>query len=146
MNPEERQNKLISQYPQQFKNLSYIECGAGWDGILERLCYLIQSRIDSNIKDNKNTDFFWSQIKEKFGGLRAYCYGADEYMRGAIDMAESMSYITCEVSGEKGRKRYKKKDPDGTIIPAWIKTLSDSVALDQGYVDVESGFDADESD
>ena len=146
MNLEERQNKLISQYPQQFKNLSYIGCGAGWDDILERLCYLIQSRIDRNIKDNKNTDFYWSQIKEKFGGLRAYCYGADEYMRGAIDMAESMSYITCEVSGEKGRKRYKKKDPDGIIISAWVRTLSDSVALDKGYVDVESGFDADESD
>jgi hypothetical protein len=142
----ELQNELISKFPEQFKNLSYIQCGDGWYDILYRLCSIVSNRIESHKRMDKLLNFNWSQIKEKFGGLRAYCYGADEYMSGAIDMAESMSYITCEVSGEKGRKRYKKKDLDGIIIPAWVKTLSDSVALDQGYVDVESGFDADESD
>jgi len=128
-------DKLIEQYPEQFKDLKYLECDDGWYEILSRLCYIVNNRIDYKRRLNEPLEFFyWSQIKEKFGGLRAYCYGADEYIRGAIDMAESMSYITCEVTGEKGKVRYKKLDEDGRPIHSWVKTLSDNEATKQGYV------------
>ena len=128
-------NKLIEQYPEQFKNLKYLECDDGWYEILSRLCYIVNNRIDHKKRLNDPLEsFYWSQIKEKFGGLRAYCYGADEYIRGAIDMAESISCITCEVTGEKGKVRYKKFDEDGQPIPAWVKTLCDNEAIKQGYV------------
>ena len=128
-------NKLIEQYSEQFKNLKYLECDDGWYEILSRLCYIVNNHIDHKKRLNDPLEsFYWSQIKEKFGGLRAYCYGADEYIRGAIDMAESISCITCEVTGEKGKVRYKKFDEDGQPIPAWVKTLCDNEAIKQGYV------------
>ena len=134
MSPE-LANKLIEQYPEQFKNLSWIECDDGWYEILSRLFYIVNNHLDHKKRINEPLESFgWSQIKEKFGGLRAYAYGADEYIRGAIDMAESVSCITCEVTGEKGKVRYKKFDENGQPIPAWVRTLCDNEATKQGYV------------
>jgi len=129
----ELQNKLMSKYPDQFKNLKYIECGDGWFDILERCCEIIQNYIDSEKKHGQNIEFSWSQIKEKFGGLRAYYYGGSEYIRGVVDMAESMSYGICEVSGNKGRLRYKKL-VNGETARAWVKCLCDSEAEKEGYI------------
>ena len=134
MNPD-LTNKLISSYPKQFKNLSWIECGDGWYDLLDKLCNTIQERLDYNLKQGRDDSFFWwSQIKEKFGGLRAYCYGADEYMRGAISMAESISYGICEVTGEKGKLRKEMLNKAQKPIPAWMKTLSDTEAKKEGYI------------
>ena len=135
MSPE-LTDKLIEQYPEQFKNLKYLECDDGWYEILSRLCYIVNNHLDYKKRLNEPLEsFYWSQIKEKFGGLRAYCYGADEHIRGAIDMAESMSCITCEVTGEKGKLRKQRKNEEGgEPIPAWIKTLCDSEAEKEGYV------------
>jgi hypothetical protein len=49
-------------------------------------------------------------------------------------MAESISCITCEVTGEKGKVRYKKLNEDGQPVKAWVKTLSDKEAEKQGYI------------
>ena len=135
MSPE-LSTKLISAYPEQFKNLKYLECDDGWYEILSRLCYIVNNRLDYKKRLNEPLEsFYWSQIKEKFGGLRAYCYGADDFIRGAIEMAESMSYITCEVTGEKGKlRKQRRNDQGGEPIPAWIKTLCDSEAEKDGYV------------
>ena len=48
-------------------------------------------------------DYEFFQIKEKFGTLRVYDNGHDEYIAGAIRMAENMSAFTCEVTGNPGR-------------------------------------------
>ena len=134
MSPE-LANKLIEQYPEQFKNLKDLECDDGWYEILSRLFYIVNSRLDYKKRVDDPLEYFgWSQIKEKFGGLRAYANGADEYIRGAIEMAESMSYITCEVTGEKGKLRKQRRDDNGEPIPAWIKTLCDSEAEKEGYI------------
>lgn len=53
------------------------------------------------------------QVKEKFGGLRFYYSGGDDYIDGVVAMAESMSYRTCEVCGTPGTS------PEGV----WIRTL-----------------------
>lgn len=45
------------------------------------------------------------QVKEKFGTLRFYVTGGDEYVRGLISMAESMSAVTCEECGDVGTRR-----------------------------------------
>jgi len=39
------------------------------------------------------------QVKEKFGTLRFYYSGGDDYIRGVVSMAESMSARTCEACG-----------------------------------------------
>jgi hypothetical protein len=134
MSPE-LQDSLIAKYPEQFKNLKYIECDDGWYEIISRLCYIVNNRIDYKKRINEPLEHFqWSQIKEKFGGLRAYCYGADEFINGAIDMAESISCITCEFTGEKGKVRYKQLGENGQPVPAWVKTLCDDEATKLGYI------------
>lgn len=55
------------------------------------------------------------QIKEKFGGLRFYYDGGDEYVRGLVSMAESWAAYTCETCGERGKHRGG----------GWIRTLCD---------------------
>ena len=42
------------------------------------------------------------QVKEKFGTLRFYYSGGDDYISGLVSMAESMSGITCEECGKPG--------------------------------------------
>ena len=132
----ELQDRLIEKYPEQFKNLKWIEIDDGWYDLLDRLCGLVQRELKHKaFIDEPLKDFGWQQIKEKFGGLRAYAFGANDHINGAIEMAESMSYSICEFTGEKGKSRKQKKDEvTGQIIPAWIKTLSDKEAERQGYI------------
>ena len=57
-----------------------------------------------------------AQIKEKFGGLRFYVDGGDEFVRGAIWLAESLSMKICEECGATGERR----------SGGWIRTLCDT--------------------
>jgi hypothetical protein len=43
------------------------------------------------------------QVKEKFGTLRFYYHGGDDYIRGLVDMADAMSAVTCETCGKPGK-------------------------------------------
>ena len=45
------------------------------------------------------------QVKEKFGTLRFYYTGGDEYISGMVTMAEAMSGVTCEECGDPGERR-----------------------------------------
>lgn len=58
------------------------------------------------------------QVKEKFGTLRFYYDGGDDYIRGIVSMAESMSAVTCEECGVPGKQRGG----------GWIQTLCDAHA------------------
>lgn len=121
-------------------------CGDGWYDIIDRMCSRIQSHIeyvDKNIewtrkwneKVNDENEEWVSfadrverpipepveqvvaiQVKEKFGGLRFYYSGGDDYIRGVVDMAEEMSYVTCETCGSPGRLRGKH----------WVRTVCDT--------------------
>ena len=52
------------------------------------------------------------QVKEKFGTLRFYYTGGDDYISGLVSMAESMSGVTCETCGKPGT----------STRGGWIKT------------------------
>lgn len=130
------QNELIDKYPSLFSlkdnqtepiGAYGIECDDGWYEILSSLCFMVsqqQTNIEGNNKYriSKNQEpieydpFRFTQIKEKFGGLRVYYYGGNEYIRGLVGMAECWSYNTCEKCGEKGSKRGK----------GWITVLCDN--------------------
>jgi len=58
----------------------------------------------------------FTQIKEKYGTLRVYSAGGDQYCEGIISMAVSMSAITCEECGMPGKQRGG----------SWILTLCDN--------------------
>lgn len=53
------------------------------------------------------------QVKEKFGTLRFYYSGGDEYIAGLVTMAESMSGVMCEECGNPGKR----------IGGGWVTTL-----------------------
>jgi hypothetical protein len=53
------------------------------------------------------------QVKEKFGTLRFYYSGGDDYISGLVSMAESMSGVTCEECGKPGT----------STSGGWIKTV-----------------------
>jgi hypothetical protein len=59
-----------------------------------------------------------TQVKEKFGTLRFYYNGGDDYIRGLVSMAEAMSATTCEECGSAGILR-----PGG-----WVHTACDAHA------------------
>lgn len=61
------------------------------------------------------SEVVFEQVKEKFGGLRIYARGYDEYVSGLLSMADAMSYITCEDCGKPG-----KRGGSG-----WVATLCD---------------------
>jgi len=137
---QELQNQLYEQYPDLFSNKDKdirtscmawgCECGNGWYDILSSLCWMI-TQHEENKKHNREylekndpeklkelPEYFpvkFDQIKEKFGGLRVYFSGGDEYVEGLIGMAESLSYKICEACGNKG------KPNEG----GWITTLCD---------------------
>jgi len=120
----ELQNRLYEKYPQLFVNKDKtpmqspmcfgIETGEGWYEILSSLCWMIKQYEDSiiwqtewNQKTNPEykSDYFpvkFDQIKEKYGGLRVYFSGGDQYIEGLVSMAEAMSYKICDVCGNKG--------------------------------------------
>ena len=64
------------------------------------------------------------QVKEKFGTLRFYYSGGDEYIAGLVSMAESMSGVTCETCGKPGTQ----------TGGGWIKT----VCIEHGGVDYDT--------
>jgi hypothetical protein len=64
----------------------------------------------------------FTQIKEKYGTLRVYHSGGDEYCEGIIAMAEQMSSVTCEDCGVPGKVR------NG----GWIRTLCDTCSERRG--------------
>ncbi|QUG87670.1 hypothetical protein GR140_02500 [Pseudomonas putida] len=88
-----------------------IECGSGWFGLLEALCERVQAHVDHQ----KIEQVVFKQVKEKFGDLRIYYSGGDEYISAVIDMAEAFSAIVCENCGAPGIKQRLKG--------GWIKTV-----------------------
>lgn len=95
----------------------YPECGPGWNDIIQNAVKLIDGHVSKVVgedPENGFKHFQYQQIKEKYGGLRMYVSLEDDYIRGIIDMAESMSYSVCEHTGKPGTI---------CIKGSWLKTL-----------------------
>jgi hypothetical protein len=137
---QELQNQLFEKYPDLFSNRTKspmqspmcfgIECNNGWYELISSVCWRISQhekniadriRIRSeNDKPNDQSDLDYvpvkfDQVKEKYGGLRIYYSGGDDYVDGVVSMAESFSYKICEVCGDRGSPN------EG----GWISTLCD---------------------
>lgn len=109
---------MEEKYPKLFSGrYGGFDIDPGWYKLVDVLCANIQRHID--FMESKNpgvvSQVVVEQIKEKFGGLRFYYSGGDEYISGLVSMAESVSEYTCEVCGAPGKKSGK----------GWIRTLCD---------------------
>lgn len=93
---------LEETYPKMFAGkYGGIATNEGWWPMIETLCKTIQTHIDHN-KDCPQVVV--EQVKEKFGGLRFYYQGGDEFIHGAVWLAESLSSELCEVCGAPGKR------------------------------------------
>jgi len=124
---EDKNNELTTKYPKLFTGWQkpdgdgyypfWFECGDGWYNLIKCLASNIQGYVD-----NKNDSYGYKvqrgeakeedrpdyqvravQVKEKFGGLRFYVNGGDDYIDGLIGMAEDISLMTCEGCGNPGK-------------------------------------------
>jgi hypothetical protein len=78
----------------------------------------IQQDMGINIEGDE-PEYFpvkFDQVKEKYGGLRVYFSGGDDYVEGLVSMAEAISYKICEICGNKG-------EPNKN---GWISTLCET--------------------
>ena len=128
---KELQNKLFESYPKIFRQkgldktvtaMCYgIGCGDGWYSLIDTMCGNIKNQMD-NVNRNKPGDKHLiceaTQVKEKFGGLRFYVQGSDDFIDGIIDLAESMSYRICSQCGNASTPNEKKR--------GWIYTMCDN--------------------
>ena len=87
--------------------------GDGWYQLYLHLCTDLTAIID--LKDLDPSEFFFVQVKEKFGLLRVYMSSETDDMRIAIQKAEEESERTCETCGMEGTLRH-----DG-----WMKVRCD---------------------
>ena len=131
---EELDRQLCEKYPLIFadRNKSMMETcmcwgfehGDGWYQIIDSLCANIQHHIDWN---NKNFEKGYTQykqvpqvvaqqVKEKFGTLRFYYDGGNDFIDGMVSMAESWSAVACEECGAPGTQNSQ----------GWIKTLCET--------------------
>ena len=142
MMTEKSWDTLYAKYPNLFANKDKtpmhscmafgIECNIGWYDILSSVCYQInkheeQEKSLEKFKQQKDpsytSDYYtvtFDQIKEKWGGLRIYHSGGDDYVDGLITMAEEMSYKICERCGCPGSPNKQ----------GWIMTLCDNCRED----------------
>ena len=102
---------IVKDFPSLFSaDLRYpsmlfgVETGEGWADIIYEACEKIQESLKS-LSPEAQKDFHFTQIKEKFGGLRIYCSWYTDAIDQIIKEATIKASKTCEVTGEKGKVR-----------------------------------------
>ena len=113
---QELDKLLCEKYPKMMVNRNLpmtetcmcwgFDCGDGWYNILNQLMGNIQHHIDwKNRNGEVVPQVILDQVKEKFGTLRFYYSGGDDYISGMVAMAEAMSGVTCEGCGNIGERK-----------------------------------------
>jgi len=138
----ELENKLVEKFPELFGDRDKpptetlicfgCECDDGWFDLIYTACSVIQNHMEYA---PETPPFRFSQIKEKFGGLRLYHYGGDDFTRAVCTMAEALSYKICEITGDRGQL---------CTTGHWLRTLSPAMAEKHGYTPYRS--DEEEND
>jgi len=97
---KELEDKLTKKFPfyTKYVNPFRFDCDDGWYPLLEEL----SEKIQKVIEEYKIETFTVSQIKEKYGSLRYYHFGAIDQIQDIIDEYEIKSETICERCGNKG--------------------------------------------
>ncbi|RYI35371.1 MAG: hypothetical protein EON48_01060 [Acetobacteraceae bacterium] len=100
---KEWQQALVAKFPYQFpKGGFYFAIGDGWADLLAEMCRRVDVVLEEEWKDGES--FRWTDIKEKFGSLRASNTGPEDVER-IVEWAEEVSLRTCDICGQDGRIR-----------------------------------------
>lgn len=102
----ELEAELLAAYSSFFPNMyndsdktclsEGIQTGDGWFGLIKNLCFNIQEIID---EDDLLKDFYFIQIKEKFGLLRIHFKGGNKEISQLISILSVASGYVCENCG-----------------------------------------------
>jgi hypothetical protein len=115
-----------------------MECDNGWFDLLDRLMGRINAHLEEKyaaVGRDPEYPFRVGQIKEKYGTLRFYVFGADDVIYRMIHEAETESGRICEQCGKPGLLHV-------TTDGYWLKTLCPGCADQISYVPyVDSGDD-----
>lgn len=106
---ENLEEKIVKDFPSFFKTYRKslmepmcwgFEHNDGWFDLIYDTC----KKIDDHIKTlevDKRPNFYFTQIKEKFGTLRLYSAGGNKEIVNITDEAEKASANICETCGTK---------------------------------------------
>jgi len=129
---KELELQLVERHPKMMKNYCGnkretcfafgFEHDDGWYELIDTLCCAIQRYADYNISVHKH--IVVDQIKEKFGGLRFYYTGGDDYITGLVSFAETMSYHICEKCGTNQNAKMTRRR-------GWMKTLCETCEIER---------------
>jgi hypothetical protein len=128
------EQKLIDEFPELFREtklspqescMAYgCDVADGWFQIIYASSKAINGHLKKLEEIGKPLDYAYAQVKEKFGTIRIYDNGGDEFIDGVIATAEYLSSITCEECGKAG-----KLCNNGY----WLKTLCEKDMIKLGY-------------
>jgi len=114
---EEKYPLMYGKDPNDAFGYGGFAVGPGWWPIIATLSANIQHYLDWKNKEKEVVpQVKVRQVKEKFGGLRFYYDGGDEYISGMETMAEAWASYSCEECGAPGTRR----------SGGWIRTLCDT--------------------
>lgn len=82
-----------------------LDVGQGWNQIIFDLCSELEPLV-AKLPEPARSSVCFSQIKEKYGTLRAYMTRSTDEMAWLISEAEARSARTCENCGMPGKLRY----------------------------------------
>lgn len=77
------------------------ECGDGWFDLLHHAFALVSARAEARPECEVTIE----EVKEKFGGLRIYYRGGDDYVEGVLSLAETASVNICVICGNRAPNR-----------------------------------------
>jgi hypothetical protein len=133
---KELEQKLVAAYPENFGNygkppmescMSWgLECGDGWYGIVDDLCYALNNSRWSTYEKGRDGSYIkitmprvvFTQIKEKFGTLTIYFH--TEYTTHNGDFTDEGPFEN-PAAAKESQKRYNEQ-AEGMV--AMAETLS----------------------
>jgi hypothetical protein len=112
MNPK-LHDQLKQHFPNLFAEIRDFYVRDGWYNLIYAMCDTITHHMEYFPEEVRKQVHF-TQVKEKFGGMRVHMSHEDDYISGITTMTEYISNTTCELCGSFGSRR---------TIGGYIQTL-----------------------
>jgi len=120
--------KLVARFPTFFRDYKGhpsqtcmawgMAHGDGWYQLFWELNVEIAVHLDMLKSSGQEVpDFYWAQVKEKFGLARVYYNNGDDVISELVSKYESATATVCEDCGKPGKSTGKSR--------GWISTLCD---------------------